>query len=162
VWTFASDSGCREGAEEGNVTGRRQATTSLRLAECGEILRSVFSPHGLSAPQGARSVSSAVEKPGAKLGTNRRRRGIEWGSCARQHRSNAGLVKRGRLRSPSFRESGVQRGRARTSRYVAEHGWVASRSQISSRHALQKQRADGSERRPSRSNSEEQSSGCGR
>jgi len=60
------------------------------------------------------------------------------------------------------RESGVQSGSARTSKLRCRSWWAASRSQISSRNALQKQRSDGSERGPSRSRCGEQSSGRGR
>jgi len=163
AWTFASDSGVEKEPRRGIspvVAKRRRAPASpmrtavKSFARSSHLflarLRKGLAPfHPLSknsARAGAKSVAS-WDRAASKSSAAPQQCGVRIeGDC--------GLF---RSENPAFTG-----GRARTSRYVAEYRWVASRPQISSRHALQKQRADGSERRPSRSNSEEQSSGCGR
>jgi hypothetical protein len=92
---------------------RRARTSTSRL-----VLRLVFSPLFSSAPRGARSVSTTVEKPGAIWGQIGGIAG--WAAVKSSATTQRCAVERARLRSslePRVTRSG---GSARTSSYVAE------------------------------------------
>jgi len=95
--------------------------------------------------------SRPLSQRSAQAETNRQRRGIGW---PRELGAQAGLLARRREIAVSF--FAENRTSWRGCPYIAfrcRSWWVRSRLQISSRHALQKQRSDESERVPSSSGS---------